>query len=147
MALALLEGLEPVMSNSLLDLLQVEVHWHASAMTYLVGGMDHLPNAFLPALRIRILFGAEIVALDYDINSVTVHYKTSMGLDTIRADFAILGLPFPALRFVDILKPFSYAELLPESRSGNRTRGATRLLYVWGGGKSLVISARCSGNS
>ena len=105
MALALLEAMEPVMGNSLLDLLQVEVHWQGSAMTYIVGGMDRLPNAFLPALQARILFGAELVALDYNVDSVTVHYKTSISLDTITADFAI-----PALRFVDILKPFSYAK-------------------------------------
>jgi monoamine oxidase len=104
---ALVDGLEPAIGNSFLDLLQIEVAWHGAAMTQIDGGMDRLPAAFLPALRDRITFGAEMVALDYTSDSVTVHYKTETGLAQTTGDFAILTVPYPAMRFVDVLKPFS----------------------------------------
>jgi monoamine oxidase len=104
---ALIEGLEPVIGKSFLDLLQVDVAWHGAAMTQIDGGMDRLPAAFWPALQHGIRFGTEMVALDYTADSVTVHYKTDTGLAQATGDFAILTVPYPALRFVDVLKPFS----------------------------------------
>ncbi len=104
---ALIDGLEPVISKSFLDLLQVEVAWHGAAMTQIDGGMDRLPAAFWPALQRGIQFGAEMVALDYTSDSVTVHYKTETGLARATGNFAILTVPYPAMRFVDVLKPFS----------------------------------------
>lgn len=106
-AFGLIDGLEPVIGNSFLDLLQVEVAWHGAGMAQIVGGMDRLPVAFLPHLQSRIQLGAEMVALDYTADSVTVHYKTETGLHQSTGDFAILTVPFPAMRFVDVLKPFS----------------------------------------
>jgi monoamine oxidase len=106
-AFALVEALEPVMSNSFLDLLQVELAWQGASMAQIVGGMDRLPMAFLPDLNSRIRFGAEMVALNYDSDSVTVHYKSEGGIHQVTTDFAVLTLPYPALRFVDVLKPFS----------------------------------------
>jgi monoamine oxidase len=104
---ALIEGLEPVIGNSFLDLLQVEVAWHGAVMTQIDGGMDRLPAAFCPALQHGIRFGTEMVALDYTSDSVTVHYKTATGLAQTTGNFAILTVPYPAMRFVDVLTPFS----------------------------------------
>lgn len=106
-AFALVEGLEPVLHKSFLDLLQVELQWSGGDMTQIVGGMDRLPMAFLPELENRIQFGAAMVTLDYTDDSVTVHYQSQTGLQQVTGDFAIVAIPYPALRFVDVLKPFS----------------------------------------
>jgi monoamine oxidase len=79
-------------------------------MLQIAGGMDLLPTAFLSELQSQLRFGAEMVALDYTSDSVTVHYKTETGLDHVMGDFAILTVPFPVLRFVDVLTPFSAAK-------------------------------------
>ena len=109
-AFSMLEVMEPVMSNSFLDALQVELHWTASEMNQVAGGMDLLPNSFLPGLRGRIIFNTEMVALDYTPAQVTVHYRDVSGLRQASGDFAVIAIPFPALRFVDILQPFSHAK-------------------------------------
>ncbi len=109
-AFAVVEGLEPVLGAAFLEILQVEVAWHGARMVQIVGGMDRLPTAFLPALQSRIRFGAEMVALDYTADSVTVHYRSQTGLEQVTGDFAILTVPYPALRFVDVLNPFSPAK-------------------------------------
>jgi len=109
-AFGLIEGLEPVLSASFLELLQLEMQWQGAAMVQIVGGMDRLPQAFLPALRGAIRFGAELVALDYTANSVTCHYRTPSGREQVTSDFAVITLPYPALRFVEQLQPFSPAK-------------------------------------
>jgi monoamine oxidase len=106
-AFALVEGLEGVLGLSFLELLKVELAWQGASMSQIVGGMDQLPKAFLPEMQSRIQFGAEMVALDYTSDSVTVHYKSQTGLEQVTGDFAILAVPYPTLRFVDVLKPFS----------------------------------------
>ncbi|HEY3313564.1 MAG TPA: flavin monoamine oxidase family protein [Anaerolineales bacterium] len=104
---ALAEVIEPVMANSFLDALQVELQWSGAEMNQIEGGMDRLPEAFLPELRERIIFGAELVALDHDSRQVTAYYRGDSGLQQLTADLAILAIPFTALRFVEILQPFS----------------------------------------
>ena len=106
-AFAWVAGLEPVLRNSVLELLQVAIAWHDTGMIQIVGGMDGLPNAFVPTLQNSLQLGAEVVALDYTADSVTVHYKRGSNLEQVRGDFAIVSLPYPVLRFVDVLKSFS----------------------------------------
>jgi len=106
-ALALIDGLEPVFDTSFLHILQLELQWLGADMTQIVGGMDRLPMAFLPELENRIQFGAEVVALDYTADSVTIHYRSHSGPDLATGDFAIVTIPYSVLRFVDVLKPFS----------------------------------------
>jgi len=100
-------GMESVLGFSLIEVLKIETQWLNAKMTQIVGGMDRLPAAFLPALQSHIIFDAEMVALDYFSDSVTVHYKIGPDHQQVKADFAILTIPYPALRFVDVLKPFS----------------------------------------
>jgi monoamine oxidase len=100
-------GMESVLGFSLIEILKIETQWLNAKMTQIVGGMDRLPMAFLPALQSHIIFGAEMVALDYFSDSVTVHYKIGRDLEHVKADFAILTVPYPALRFVDVMKSFS----------------------------------------
>jgi monoamine oxidase len=107
MAFALVEGLESVLASSFLEVLRIEVQWLSANMSQIRGGMDLLPRAFLPELQNCIVFGAEMVALDYTQDSVTIHYRTRGGLDQIKGDFAILTIPYPSLRFVDVVQSFS----------------------------------------
>ena len=103
----LVSGLEPVLRNSVLELLQVAIAWHDTGMVQILGGMDKLPKAFLSDLQSCIELGAEVVALNYTSDSVTVHYKRGADVQQESGDYAILTLPYPVLRFVDVLKSFS----------------------------------------
>jgi monoamine oxidase len=76
-------------------------------MVQIIGGMDQLPNAFLSNLQGCIELGAEMVALNYTSDTVTVHYRHGEELRQESGDYAIITLPYPALRFVDVLKSFS----------------------------------------
>jgi monoamine oxidase len=107
-AFALIEGLETILDTAILHVLQLELQWLGADMTRIVGGMDRLPMAFLPELEDHIQFGAEMVALDYTADSVTIHYRNhAAGPNLVAGDFAIVTLPYSVLRFVDVLKPFS----------------------------------------
>jgi monoamine oxidase len=69
--------------------------------------MDKLPQALLSDLQSCIELSAEVVALNYTSDSVTVHYKHGADILQESGDYAILTLPYPVLRFVDVLKSFS----------------------------------------
>ena len=106
----LLFNQESLMNSSFLELLREEVGGYYTNMVYLTEGTDSLPRAFLPGLRDRIRFGAKMTAVDQDPNSVTIHYQTLSGRKSITGDRAILTVPFPVLRHVEILKPFTRAK-------------------------------------
>jgi monoamine oxidase len=76
-------------------------------MVRIDGGMDQLPRAFLPALASRIRFGARLSAVDRSDDAVTIHYQTAAGRARNTGDHAILAVPFPALRCVEMVKPLS----------------------------------------
>ncbi len=106
-AFGLLYNQEALMNSSFLELLREELGDYYTDMVQIEGGMDLLPRAFLPALQDRIRFGAKLVAIDQDPESVTVHYRTGAGRASVRGDYALLTVPFPVLRHVEALKPFS----------------------------------------
>ena len=101
---------EALMNSSFLELLREDVGGFYEDMFEIEGGMDHLPNAFLPTLSRHIRFGAKMVAIDQDADSVTIHYETPTGRFTARGDYAIITVPFPVLRHIEVLKPFSRAK-------------------------------------
>jgi monoamine oxidase len=103
----LLADQEALMNASFLELFREEAGGYYTNMVQIEGGMDHLPRAFLPSLRGHIRFGAEMVALGQDEAGVTVHYKSGAGRFTARGDYAIITVPFPVLRHVEVLQPFS----------------------------------------
>jgi monoamine oxidase len=79
-------------------------------MVELEGGTDRLPYAFLPALRNNIRFGAKMIAIDQSPDDVTIHYQTQAGRFAEQGDYAIITVPFPVLRHVEVLKPFTRAK-------------------------------------
>ena len=103
----LLENQESRMNASFVELLLADVGGVFKNMVQLDGGMDHLPRAFLPTLKDRIRFGANVVALDQSDSGVTVHYQTPAGRTSVTGDYAILTVPFSVLRHVEVLQPFS----------------------------------------
>ncbi len=106
----LLMNQEAVLNSSFLELLREEMGGFYTDMVQIEGGMDRLPEAFLPELSQRIRFGARMFAIDQGPSSVTVHYENAAGRFSASGDYAILTLPFPVLRHVDVLKPFTPAK-------------------------------------
>lgn len=105
--LGLILNQESQMNVAFLELLREEVGDHYRDTVQIEGGMDRLPCAFLPDLRDRIHFGARMTAIDQDTTSVTVHYRTLLGDAHVTGDYALITLPFPVLRHIRVLKPFS----------------------------------------
>ncbi len=103
----LLADQEALMNASFLELFREEAGNYYTNMVQIDGGMDLLPRAFLPDLRGRIRFGAKMIALDQSPDGVTVHYQTAGGRFAETGDYAILTVPFPVLRHMEVLRPFS----------------------------------------
>lgn len=103
----LLMDYEALMNSSFLELLREELGNYYTNMVEIEGGSDHLPRAFLPALQNKIRFGAKMIAIDQSPDLVTIHYQTGTGRRSITGDYAIITVPFPVLRHIEVLKPFS----------------------------------------
>jgi monoamine oxidase len=103
----LLANQEAVMNSSFLELFREDAGNYYTNMLEIEGGTDRLPHAFLPELRGNIRFGARMIAIDQSPTDVTVHYQTSSGRFQVKGDYAIITVPFPVLRHVEALKPFS----------------------------------------
>ena len=106
----LLLNQEAMMNSSFLELLREELGGYYTDMSRIEGGMDLLPRSFLPALRDRIRFGAKMVAVDQTAEAVSVHYRTAAGRFEATADFAVLTIPTPVMRHVEVRAPFSAAK-------------------------------------
>ena len=103
----LLNNQEAMMNSSFLELFREDGGNYYTNMVQIKGGADHLPHAFLPALGARVRYGARMTAIDQDPNQVTVHYTTNAGRFQAKGDYAVLSVPFPVLRHVEVLQPFS----------------------------------------
>jgi monoamine oxidase len=103
----LLNNQEAVMNSSFLELLREEIGGYYTNLVQIEGGMDRLPNSYLPLLKDRIRFGAKMTAIDQSPVDVTIHYSTASGRFKENGDYAILTVPFPVLRHIETLKPFS----------------------------------------
>jgi len=103
----LLMNQEAIMNSSFLELFREEAGHYYTNMVELEGGMDTLPRAFLPELMGDIRFGARVIAVDQSPDEVTVYYQTPAGRFTEKGDSAILTIPFPVMRHIEMLKPFS----------------------------------------
>ncbi len=98
---------EADMNNACVEELREDLGRAFEDMQEIVGGMDLLPRAFYGQLEDRIRFGAEVFAIEQDLDGVTVHFKTEAGRYTERGDYAICAIPFSVLRQVEVLTPFS----------------------------------------
>jgi monoamine oxidase len=106
----LLANQESVMNSSFLELFREDSGDYYTNMVEIQGGTDRLPHAFLPELKDNIRFGAKMIAMDQSPDDVTIHYQTPAGRFTEVGDYAIITVPFPVLRHVEVLKPFSRAK-------------------------------------
>ncbi len=106
----LLNNQEAMMNSSFLELFREDGGNYYTNMCQIVGGADHLPHAFLPELGPRIRYGAKMIAIDQTPDEVIIHYQTRSGRFEARGDYAIITVPFPVLRHVEVLKPFSRAK-------------------------------------
>ena len=106
----LLQNQEATMNSSFLEVLREEAGECFRDVVQIAGGSDRLPHAFLPEVGRRIRFGARMIAIDQDERGVTVHFQTAAGRDRALGDHAIVTVPFPVLRHVEALKPFSPAK-------------------------------------
>ncbi|HCO02172.1 MAG TPA: amine oxidase [Actinobacteria bacterium] len=76
-------------------------------MQEIAGGMDLLPNAFYERMPQQVRFGAEVNAIEQDDHGVTVHYRTGSGRFSVNGDYAIVTVPFPVLRDIEVTPAFS----------------------------------------
>jgi monoamine oxidase len=106
----LLNNQEALMNSSFLELFREEAGNYYTNMCQIAGGMDRFVHAFLPALDARIRYGARVIALDQTPEHAIVHYQTMSGRFQVTADDAIITVPFPVLRHIETLKPFSRAK-------------------------------------
>jgi monoamine oxidase len=79
-------------------------------MQEIVGGADLLPLAFYNQLKPCVRFGAQVVAVHQDQDSVTVHYRTRSGGFSERGDYAVCTLPFAVTRHLDFVPSLSRAK-------------------------------------
>ena len=106
----LLANQESVMNSSFLELFREDSGNYYTNMVEIQGGTDRLPHAFLPELKDNIRFGAKMIAMDQSPDNVTIHYQTLAGKFSETGDYAIITVPFPVLRHVEVLKPFMRAK-------------------------------------
>ena len=106
----LLANQEAVMNSSFLELFREDAGNYYTDMIEIQGGTDRLPYAFMPDLKENIRFGAKMIAIDQSESNVTIHYRTASGRFEAKGDYAIITTPFPVLRHVEVLKPFSRAK-------------------------------------
>jgi monoamine oxidase len=101
---------EALMNACFLELLREEVGRYYTDMVRIDGGADQLPNAYLPALRDRIRFGARMIALDQSRPASPCTTRPPPAARTCRATTRSSRFPYPVLRHVEVLKPFSHAK-------------------------------------
>ena len=103
----LLANQESVMNSSFLEMFREDAGNFYTNMVEIDGGMDRLPHGFLPDLKGHIRFGAKMIAMDQSPTGVTIHYQTPAGRFAETGDYAIIAVPFPVLRHVEVLKRFT----------------------------------------
>jgi monoamine oxidase len=98
----LFSGMEPFLNSAFLEILREEAGDWFTDVVYLSGGMDRLPKSFLPELWPHIRFGSKVTTIRQDGEGVTVEYQNAAGRNLLRADHAVVALPFSVLRHIEI---------------------------------------------
>ncbi len=104
----ILSNNEARMNYSFIEYFRSEVEHGFSHMVQIKGGTDLLPRAFLADLGSRIRYGAKMTDLEQSEKAVTIHYQTRSGKFSESGDYAILTVPFPVLRHVEVTPAFSH---------------------------------------
>ncbi len=76
-------------------------------MQEIVGGTDMLPRAFYQQVKRYVRFGAEVHAVEQSEHEVTVHYKTASGRFSVTGDYAIVTVPYPVMRNIEVTPALS----------------------------------------
>jgi monoamine oxidase len=102
----LFSALEGLSEMSLVDIIRTFSVFLNPNTTYyeITGGFDLLPQAFLPQLRANILFEHQVIKIKQNPANVTIealHIPTAR-LSQFTADYMILTVPFPILRFIKV---------------------------------------------
>jgi len=101
---------EALLDTSALELLREELSGCYVDTACIEGGMDRLPRAFLPHLAGALRLHTRVVAIEQSNSGVTVTCETLGQRLQVAADYAIVTLPFPTLRFVDLGNAVSQAK-------------------------------------
>lgn len=111
--IGVLLDMEAYMGMSLVEVLRESIYFTFPTQFYeITGGMDQLPQAFLPQLHTNILYHQKMMKISQTENSVTIHCQHQQTAEhaAFTADLAIVTIPFSTLRFVKIepYHSFSY---------------------------------------
>ncbi len=98
----LFSGMEPFLNSAFMEILREEAGDWFTDVVYLSGGMDRLPKSFLPELWPHIRFGSKVTSIGQDSEGVTVQFQNAAGRQLVRADHAVVTLPFSVLRHIEI---------------------------------------------
>ena len=98
----LFSGMEPFLNSAFMEILREEAGDWFTDVVYLSGGMDRLPKSFLPELWPHIRFGSKVTSIGQDSEGVTVQFQNAAGRQLMRADHAVVTLPFSVLRHIEI---------------------------------------------
>lgn len=99
---SVMSQMEPFLNSAFMEILREEAGDWFTDVSYIPGGMDQLPRAFLPELLPRIRFGARVAGISQDSDGVAVHCHNAGGRWVVRAEHAIVTLPFSVLRHIEI---------------------------------------------
>lgn len=76
----------------------------------IVGGTDRLPDALAREISTHIRYGAPVVRIEQDADSVVAVCDGANGRDRVTADRLICTIPFPVLREMEIVPAVSEAK-------------------------------------
>lgn len=102
--IGVLLDMEAYMGMSLIEVLREMIFFTSTTKYYeITGGMDALPNSFLPQLKGNIFMQYKMNKIIQEDNKVTVQVNHEQTLEEfhVTGDMAIITIPFSALRFVD----------------------------------------------
>lgn len=108
---ALIGAQEPLMDVSCIESLHEAVENCFSSLVQIDGGMDRLPIAIARGLGDRVHRNAEVIGIDQNNGGVSITYRTRGAHHTVRANAAIVALPFSTLRHIETSGALSPAKL------------------------------------
>ncbi|MGE7883928.1 flavin monoamine oxidase family protein [Bacillus sp. NPDC094077] len=103
--IGVLLDMEAYMGMSLIEVLREMTFFTSTTKYYeITGGMDALPNSFLPQLKDNIFMSYKVDKIIQENNKVMMQVNDEQTLEQymVTGDIAIVTIPFSALRFVEI---------------------------------------------